>query len=211
MTFRPIIGLTGGIGSGKTLASDWFARQGIDVIDADVISHAITAKGSPLLAVLADTFGADILVNGELNRSALRQHVFASPSELAKLNAIMHPAIRSRIKNELDHAKSPYAILSAPLLLESIQGEDKGLTAFCDRILVVDVPPDLQLQRASRRDGQTPQDIQAIIDKQIPRQQRLSLADDVADNSGSPDTLYQQLTVLHQKYLALANATNAAQ
>ncbi len=206
MTFRPIIGLTGGIGSGKTLASDWFAHQGIDVIDADVISHAITAEGSPLLAVLQDAFGSWVVCEGKLDRSALRQHVFASPSELAKLNAIMHPAIRSRIKSELDHTKSPYAILSAPLLLESIQGEDKGLTAFCDRILVVDVPPDLQRQRASRRDGQPPQDIQAIIDKQIPRQQRLSLADDVADNSGSPDTLYQQLTVLHQKYLALANA-----
>ena len=200
-----IIGLTGGIGSGKTLASDWFGSQGIDVIDADVISHAITAKGSPILDALKDAFGAWVLSDtGELNRPALRQHVFANPSELDRLNAIMHPAIRQAITDALSKANSPYAILSAPLLLESIKGNDKGLTALCQRILVIDVPESVQRQRASGRDGQTLANIQAIMDKQLPRQQRLSLADDVADNSGDKDELYRQLERLHHKYLELA-------
>lgn len=200
-----IIGLTGGIGSGKTAVSDHFATLGIDVIDADVISHTITAKGSPVLDELAHAFGADILTDGVLNRTYLRELVFADPAKLATLNAITHPAIRTQIKHELDHASSPYAILSAPLLLESIQGDDKGLTALCDRILVVDVPIELQIQRASRRDGQSDKDILAIIDKQIRRDIRLSYANDVIDNTGSLANLYRQINALHQTYLATAN------
>ncbi|MDO4896484.1 MAG: dephospho-CoA kinase [Moraxella sp.] len=199
-----IIGLTGGIGSGKTAVSDHFATLGIDVIDADVISHAITAKGSPVLDTLAQAFGADIITNGVLDRNGLRTMVFADPVKLATLNAITHPAIRTQIKHELDHATSAYAILSAPLLLESIKGDDKGLTAFCDRILVVDVPPDVQIERASRRDGQTADSIRAIMAKQIDRPSRLTLADDVVDNSGNLGELYAQLDTLHAFYLRLS-------
>lgn len=202
-----IIGLTGGIGSGKTAVSDYFATLGIDVVDADVISHAITAKGSPILDKLAEAFGTDILIGGELDRSHLRQLVFGDPTKLATLNAITHPAIRQRIKDELDHTNTPYAILSAPLLLESIKGDDKGLTAFCDRILVVDVPPDVQIQRASQRDGQTADGIQAIMAKQIDRPSRLALADDVVDNSGGLGELYAQLDTLHAFYLKLSECT----
>lgn len=202
-----IIGLTGGIGSGKTAVSDYFATLGIDVVDADVISHAITAKGSPILDKLAEAFGTDILIDGELDRSRLRQLVFGDPAKLATLNAITHPAIRQRIKDELDHTNTPYAILSAPLLLESIKGDDKGLTAFCDRILVVDVPPDVQIQRASQRDGQTADGIQAIMAKQIDRPSRLALADDVVDNSGGLGELYAQLDTLHAFYLKLSECT----
>lgn len=202
-----IIGLTGGIGSGKTAVSDYFATLGIDVVDADVISHAITAKGSPILDKLAEAFGTDILINGELDRSCLRQLVFGDPAKLATLNAITHPAIRQRIKDELDHTSTPYAILSAPLLLESIKGDDKGLTAFCDRILVVDVPPDVQIERASQRDGQMADGIRAIMAKQIDRPSRLALADDVVDNSGSLGDLYAQLDTLHAFYLKLSECT----
>lgn len=208
--FKPpklIIGLTGGIGSGKTAVSDYFATLGIDIIDADVISHAITATGSPILAKLAKAFGDDILKNGELDRPRLRQLVFGDPAKLTTLNAITHPAIRQRIKDELNDAKSPYVILSAPLLLESVKGEDKGLTALCDRILVVDVPPDVQIQRASRRDGQTADGILAIMAKQIDRPSRLALADDVVDNSGSLGDLYAQLDTLHAFYLKLSECT----
>lgn len=201
-----IIGLTGGIGSGKTAVSDYFATLGIDIIDADVISHAITAKGSPILDKLAEAFGRDIIVDGELDRSRLRQLVFGDPAKLATLNAITHPAIRTQIKHELDHASTPYTILSAPLLLESIKGDDKGLTAFCDRILVVDVPPDVQIERASQRDGQTADGIRAIMAKQIDRPSRLALADDVVDNSKDLDCLYKQINELHDKYLSLATA-----
>lgn len=199
-----VVGLTGGIGSGKTAVSDWFAAQGIDVVDADVISRTITAKGSPTLQALKEHFGAWIIDdNGELNRAALRRHVFDNPQALTQLNAITHPAIRKHIIQALQQASSDYVILSVPLLLESIKDDDKGLTALCQRILVVDVPPNVQLERASRRDGQNQQHIQAIIDKQIDRDKRLSLADDVLDNSGDLAHLYRQLTPLHQRYLTL--------
>lgn len=199
-----VVGLTGGIGSGKTAVSDFFAKQGICVVDADVISHAITAKGSPVLDELCLAFGDWVVVDGELDRVALRQYVFKNPDALAKLNAITHPMIRQRICDAIGGADSDYVILSAPLLLESIKGDDKGLTAFCQRILVVDVPPDVQRQRASRRDGQSLDDIQKIMDKQIDRQTRLALADDVVDNTGDLAFLYQQLAELHRQYLAMA-------
>lgn len=206
-----IIGLTGGIGSGKTAVSDYFTTLGIDVVDADVISHTITAKGSPIITTLQEAFGCDIAPNGELNRPRLRQMVFNDPDKLAKLNAIMHPAIREQIHQELAHTTSPYAILSAPLLLESIKTNgniitDRGLTAFCSRILVVDVPTDVQIHRAKQRDNQNEEGILAIIKKQIDRKNRLSYADDVIDNSGNLDDLYRQINQLHQKYLSLTNA-----
>lgn len=200
-----VVGLTGGIGSGKTAVSDWFASQGIDVVDADVISRSITAKDSSTLQRLKDNFGDWIVApTGELDRSALRQYVFDHPQALTQLNAITHPAIRTRIIQELEQASSDYVILSVPLLLESIKDDDKGLSALCQRILVVDVPPSLQLERASRRDDQSKQHIQAIIDKQIDRHKRLSLADDVVDNSGDLTHLHRQLMPLHQYYLTLA-------
>lgn len=200
-----IVGLTGGIGSGKTAASDHFASLGIQVVDADIISHSITAKGSDTLNALCQAFGTWILTpTGELDRQALRHYVFSSPKALATLNAITHPAIRQRLIADLTVATSPYVILSAPLLLESIKGNDKGLTAFCDRILVIDVPIDLQRQRASTRDTQSIDTINAIIDKQLNRSARLSLGDDIVDNSQDLPYLYAQLDSLHQTYLNLA-------
>lgn len=202
---RLTIGLTGGIGSGKTVASDYFATLGIDVVDADIISHAITAKGSPVLNELQMAFGMEIVQDGELNRSLLRNLAFADADKLARLNAITHPAIRRQILQELQQATSPYVILSAPLLLESIKGDDKGLSALCDRILVIDVPLKVQLHRASGRDGQSMAQIHNIINKQIDRSTRLALADDIVDNTGDLLDLHRQLDKLHEQYLRLVS------
>ncbi|MBS9780380.1 MAG: dephospho-CoA kinase [Moraxellaceae bacterium] len=197
-----VIGLTGGIGSGKTVVTDWFAKQGIDIVDADVIAHQIVAKGSPILNKIADTFGQWVInENGELNRPLLREHVFQNPTALKQLEAITHPAIRQEIKQQLQQATSDYVILSVPLLLE---GGEKGLVQFCQHVVVVDVSEETQLKRASQRDGQTIAKIKTIMQKQIDRKSRLAQADDVICNNGSLEDLYQKLPNFHQKFLQLA-------
>lgn len=199
---RLIIGLTGGIGSGKTAVSDYFASLGIDVVDADVIARTIT-NDPEVLKQLQATFGNEIIQDGQLNRAALRAFVFNNPAMTAKLNAITHPKIRQEITKQLSQATSDYVILSVPLLLEST-GES-SLAALCDRILVVDVPVDTQIERASQRDGQSTENIQAIINRQIDRESRLKLADDIVDNRGTLAQLYQQLDQLHTQYINLAH------
>lgn len=203
-----IVGLTGGIGSGKTAVSDYFATQGMDVIDADVIAHHLTAKGSPLLDTLRHSFGDWVVDNdGNYDRAAMRAYIFGRDDELARLNAIIHPAIRRAIIDELARATSPYAILSVPLLLEG-RHSTPNLLELCDHLLIVDVPVVVQLERASRRDDNAITQIQAIIDKQISRDERLKLATklgaDIVDNSQDLPTLYAQLAPLHQRYLAMA-------
>lgn len=203
-----IVGLTGGIGSGKTAVSDYFATQGMDVIDADVIAHHLTAKGSPLLDTLRHSFGDWVVDNdGNYDRAAMRAYIFGRDDELARLNAIIHPAIRRAIIDELARATSPYAILSVPLLLEG-RHSTPNLLELCDHLLIVDVPVVVQLERASRRDDNAIAQIQAIIDKQISRDERLKLATklgaDIVDNSQDLPTLYAQLAPLHQRYLAMA-------
>lgn len=203
-----IVGLTGGIGSGKTAVSDYFAAQGMDVIDADVIAHHLTAKGSPLLDTLRHAFGDWVVDNdGNYDRAAMRAYIFGRDDELARLNAIIHPAIRRAIIDELARATSPYAILSVPLLLEG-RHSTPNLLELYDHLLIVDVPVVVQLERASRRDDNAIAQIQAIIDKQISRDERLKLATklgaDIVDNSQDLPTLYAQLAPLHQRYLAMA-------
>ncbi len=169
-----IIGLTGGIGSGKTVATDWFAKQGITVIDADVIAHQIVKKGSPTLHKIYEQFGDWVLnKDGELNRSALRQYVFEHPNALMDLESITHPAIRQQIIMELQQADSPYVILSAPLLLES---NETGLARLCQHIVVIDVLEETQISRASLRDGQTIDNIKAVMENQLPRSERCAKA-----------------------------------
>ena len=138
---------------------------------------------------------------GELNRRAMREHVFGSAQALMDLEQITHPAIRSRAKELLRAAQSPYVILVAPLLLEA---SEAGLANLCDRVLVVDSHESLQIERASQRDGQTPERIQNIMANQLSRHERLRQADDIVDNNGSLDDLYLKLEQLHQKYLAMA-------
>lgn len=197
-----VIGLTGGIGSGKSAASDWFAEQGIDIIDADVIAHQVVAKGSSTLRKIQKKFGNWVLNdNGEMDRAAVRTHVFTHPEALIELEAITHPAIRETAKLQLAASTSPYVVLSAPLLIEAAEA---GLANLCQRILVMDAAVDTQLARASQRDEQSVQKIKAIMVNQLSREERNQHADDVVLNDGNLADLYLKLEPLHQSYLTLA-------
>lgn len=195
-----IIGLTGGIASGKTLCGDWFAARSVAVIDADLIAREVVITGSPLLRELADMFGDDILTaDGNLNRAALRGRIFGDDAARNRLNAVMQPAIRYRLLQKLQAAPpKPYRILSAPLLLEN------GLDALCDLVLVVDVSIATQLARGSERDRQQCEAIAAIIAAQIPRGERLCRANFIVNNENGIDTTYAQLAALHQRFLGWA-------
>ncbi|WP_435949994.1 dephospho-CoA kinase [Psychrobacter sp. DM8] len=197
-----VIGLTGGIGSGKSAATNWFAKQGIDIIDADVIAHEVVAKGSPTLRKVQKKFG-DWAINseGQMDRAAVRAHVFANPEALIELETITHPAIREAAKAQLNASTSAYAVLSAPLLIEAAEA---GLANLCQRILVIDATEDTQLARASQRDGQSVAKIKAIMVNQLDRGERTRHADDVVLNDADLETLYQHLEPLHQDYLTLA-------
>ncbi|WP_352336794.1 dephospho-CoA kinase [Psychrobacter sp. 16-MNA-CIBAN-0192] len=197
-----VVGLTGGIGSGKSAASDWFAQQGIDIIDADVIAHEVVAKGSETLHKIQKKFG-DWVLNpvGEMDRAAVRNHVFSHPEALIELESITHPAIREAAKEQLLICTSPYIVLSAPLLIE---GAEAGLANLCQRILVMDVAEDTQLARASLRDDQSMTKIKAIMANQLDRAARNRHADDVIINEGDVAALHAQLAPLHQSYLTLA-------
>ena len=197
---RLIVGLTGGIGSGKTAATDLFAELGIDIVDADIVARQVVTPGAPALELIKAEFGDEYIdAEGQLNRAKLRALVFSDESAKQKLNAIMQPAIRTELLDQLNQAKSPYVILSAPLLLEN------GLESYCQRVLVVDVPEALQVQRATNRDSVNEEQIKSIISSQIDRPTRLTKADDVIDNSGSLSELKIQVNQLHKKYLTLAD------
>lgn len=196
---RFILGLTGGIGSGKSAASDWFAAQGICVVDADVVAREIVALGEPALAQIHAHFGDWVLLdNGTLNRSALREHIFNHPEARHKLEAITHPAIRQRIIDQLAAATSAYAILVSPLLFETRQHE------LTQHVLLIDANPELQIARASKRDGQSVAQIEKIIAAQMPRAEKRQRADDVVINDGDLSHLYAQLQTLHEGYLLKA-------
>lgn len=194
-----VVGLTGGIGSGKSAASAWFESQGIAVVDADVVAREIVQKGQPALAQIQQAFGGWVLLeDGELNRRALREHIFKAPEARKALEQITHPAIRSSIIQQLQQAASPYVLLASPLLFETSQHE------LAQRSLLIDASEELQIQRASQRDGQNAEQIKKIIAAQMPRAQKQQRADDIVLNDGHLDHLYLHLQPLHKKYLALA-------
>ena len=196
---RLIVGLTGGIGSGKSAASAWFEQQGICVVDADVVAREVVQVGSPVLQQLVASFGDWVLLeNGELNRRALREHVFLDDQARHILNEITHPAIRAAIVEQLEQASSPYVMLVSPLLFESQQDE------LTSRSLLIDASIELQIQRASMRDGQSLEQIQNIIAAQMSREHKQQRADDIVLNDGELEHLYAQLRPLHLKYLALS-------
>ena len=203
-----VVGLTGGIGSGKSATSAWFANHGIDIIDADVIAHEVVAKGSDTLRKIQKKFG-DWAINaqGEMDRAAVRTHVFAHPEALVELESITHPAIRETAKEQLAASTSDYIILSAPLLIEAAEA---GLANLCQRILVVDASEDIQLERASLRDEQSAIKIKAIMANQLGREERNSHADDVVVNNDDLAALHLQLEPLHQNYLTLAQTIKHA-
>ncbi|MEN8990874.1 dephospho-CoA kinase [Avibacterium paragallinarum] len=197
MTF--VLGLTGGIGSGKSAASNWFELQGIQVVDADLVAREIVEPGQPALNQIQQQFGDWVLLaNGELNRRALREHIFKDPTARQALEAITHPAIRQSIIQQLNEATSPYVILVSPLLFETNQHE------LANHTLLIDATEQLQIQRASQRDGQNIEQIQKIIQVQMSRQEKQKIADDIVLNDGHLDHLYAQLRPLHLKYLAHA-------
>lgn len=189
------IGLTGGIGSGKSTVAERFKSNGISVIDADKIAKDVVKKGQPALQKIEAKFGPAILkANGELDREAMRRIVFQDPESLDWLNKCLHPIIRQEINQQIASATSDYVILDIPLLFEN------KLQSLVDRILVVDVPVETQLQRVIHRDNNSKELVQSIIDKQVSREFRLQHADDIVDNSGSQDQLMAQIDKLHQKY-----------
>lgn len=197
-----VVGLTGGIGSGKTQASNWFAEQGIDVVDADILAREVVAKDSCTLQKIVDKFGDWVIdENGELNRQKLREYVFSRPDALIALEQITHPAIRELAKERLQQSNSEYTILVAPLLLE---GFEAGLANLCNRILVIDSSEQTQIERASLRDGQSIEKIQHIMANQLSRQERLAKANDIIENNGTIQELYEKTAILHQKYLKMA-------
>ena len=194
-----VVGLTGGIGSGKSAASAWFESQCIVVVDADIVAREVVQKGQPALKDIHQAFGDWVLqADGELNRRALREHIFKAPEARKVLEQITHPAIRSSIIQQLAQADSPYAILVSPLLFETNQHE------LTQRTLLIDASEELQILRASQRDGQNEEQIKKIIAAQMPRLRKQQIADDIVLNDGHLDHLYQHLQPMHEKYLAMA-------
>lgn len=197
---RPlVIGLTGGIGSGKSAVADLFAEQGITVIDTDIIARQVVRPDSAGLATVVERFGTGVLAeDGQLDRARLRQQVFADEKERKALESILHPLIRTEMRRQVRSAASSYCIVCIPLLLETGQADS------VDRVLVVDTTPEQQVGRTLRRDGSPRETIEGILAAQTSRQERLNRADDVIDNTGARETLKPQVAVLHREYLLLA-------
>jgi len=196
-----IVGLTGGIGSGKSTVAKLFAQKEIVVVDADQCSRIVVEAGKPALKKITQHFGKDILqTDGSLNRAQLRKIIFENQPERQWLESLLHPLIFAEIILQLKNASSPYAMLESPLLIEA------GQNAICNRTLVVDVTEEQQIERATARDQNTPELIRAIMQNQASRSLRLSKADDVIDNSQSPANLMTQVETLHQKYLNMSSS-----
>lgn len=193
-----VIGLTGGISSGKTTVANLFAEKGIVIIDADIIAREITAPGQKTLESIANQFGNEIISNQELNRAKLREIVFADEKKRLWLENLLHPLIREKIYSQVQAAKSPYCIAVIPLLLETKSYD------YINRILVVDTTEEEQLKRTAIRDKITLEQIKAILKTQINREKRLASADDVIMNTGDLSELEQQVDKLHGFYLKLA-------
>lgn len=194
-----VVALTGGVGSGKSSVAARLAELAVPVIDADAISHTLTAPGSPVLNRIAEAFGARLIdADGRLDRAALRALVFSDPAARARLEAILHPRIIAEMRRRLARLSAPYAVLDIPLLFET------GQTDLADRILVVDLPVAEQIRRVHHRSGLDVAEIRRIIDSQTPRSRRLAGADDIIDNSGAPQALTERVDRLHHSYLELA-------
>ncbi len=196
-----VVGLTGGIGSGKSAATACFAAYGVDVVDADVIAHELTAAGGAAMPALLAAFGAEVAAaDGALDRGRMRRLVFADKRARARLEAILHPLIRGLSGERCRLAGSPYVILAVPLLVES-----GGYRERCDRIVAVDCPESLQISRVMSRNGLSAAEVRAIMLTQASRGERLAVADDVIANDGDLAHLETQVDKLHQAYLRLSS------
>ena len=198
-----IIGLTGGIGSGKTAVAGYFAQQGIPVIDADRLARELVAPGSPALEEIVRIFEPNILLpDGSLDRPRLRGLIFADPTQRHRLESILHPRIYAELRRRSQALRAPYCVWVIPLLLET------GETALVDRVLVVDAPETLQRERVLARDGMDYDTLEAILRSQVSRAQRLRAAADVIVNDADLTHLQRQVTALHHRYLELADAAS---
>jgi dephospho-CoA kinase len=194
-----VVGLTGGIASGKSLVGAMFVKLGATLIDTDQVARDVVAPDEPGLAAVAEEFGPGVLTpSGELNRPALRSLVFADDAKRRRLEAILHPLIRSRTRAKLAELEAPYALVAVPLLVETSFGE------LVDRVLVVDCPESLQLERLIKRDAIPRDEALAMVRAQVDRATRLKAAHDVIDNSGTADATRRQVDLLHRRYLEIA-------
>ena len=199
---RLLVGLTGGIGSGKTTVANLFAALGVPLIDTDLIAHELTAPGGAAIEPIRAAFGdAAIAADGSLERTAMRARAFGDPDARRRLEAILHPMIRERTVRAIEAAaREAYAIVVVPLLVESGTWQ-----SWLDRILVVDCPEQVQIERVMKRSALTREQVLAILSAQATRQARLAAADDVIDNTGAVQELRERVDALHRRYLALAS------
>jgi len=195
------VALTGGIASGKSTVANLFAELGVPLIDTDVIAREVVEPGRPALAAIVAAFGPGVLdAQGCLDRRRMRERIFADPAAKQRLEAILHPAIRAEMERQSRMAGGRYQVLVIPLLAES------GRRDHVDRVLLVDVPEALQVERLALRDGVSREQAQAALNAQATRAERLAIADDVIQNAGRVDELKQQVRALHEKYLQFATA-----
>lgn len=193
------VGLTGGIGCGKSTVAQYFAALAVPIIDADHIAHQLVETGQPALKTIQQTFGNKVInPDGSLNRAELRECIFFDPEKKHRLEAIMHPLIYDTITVAIEKLSAPYCIICIPLLFETNHSD------FVDRILVIDCPIETQIKRVRQRDQLAIKVIQAIIDSQVSRAFRTAHADDVIDNSDAEDRLAEQVKKLHNSYLSLS-------
>ncbi|MGF1700004.1 dephospho-CoA kinase [Photobacterium makurazakiensis] len=197
-----VIGLTGGIGSGKTTVANLFADYSIDIIDADVVAREIVAPGSAGLQAIEEKLGSDILLtDGNLDRSKLRAAIFSDDNLKHWLNELLHPMIRQKMQADIQQTTSPYCLLVIPLMVEN------NLQTMTNRLLVVDVDEDTQIARTTQRDGVDIEQVKSILASQASRQERLAVADDVISNNGDSASLDEQVLALHQQYLAMSQSS----
>ncbi|HUQ25362.1 MAG TPA: dephospho-CoA kinase [Burkholderiales bacterium] len=199
-----VVGLTGGIGSGKSAAAEEFARLGAAIVDTDVIAHELTQKGGAAIPAVEKLFGKLFIRDGAMDRQRMRDHVFANPGAKRELEGLLHPMIREesarRIATAFERNDGPYVVHVVPLLIES-----PNYRGRVGRVLVVDAPEEIRVARVQARSGLSAEEVRAIIRAQAPSAERLAAADDVIDNAGNRDALRKQVAGLHQKYLQFAS------
>jgi dephospho-CoA kinase len=197
------VGLTGGIGCGKTAVANLFAALGVPVIDADVLARRLVEPGQPAFRAIVEHFGEQVVTHGQLDRSQLRQRVFAQQTERRWLEQLLHPLIFRGMQQQTENFRTPYCLLIIPLLLET------GRRDFVDRLLVVDCLPELQRQRVKQRDGLDDAAFDRIVSAQVSREERLAAADDLIENNAAADALAPRVEALHRLYIGLSGGARS--
>jgi dephospho-CoA kinase len=198
-SIKLVVGLTGGIGSGKSTVAGLFANHGVPIVDTDIIARQLAEPGKPAFQAITERFSNTIAPDGTLNRRLLREIVFADSEQRIWLEELLHPLIREEMERQINLLDAPYCIVVIPLLLENPPNP------VIQRILVVDTDPELQLERVAQRDLHSVMEVEAIMATQVSRQDRLDGADDIIFNTQGPEFLVPQVEALHKSYLALSN------